>query len=166
MAGVDGTLPMYGQLDEIEIFNRALTPAEILALATSPLGKCLPLEVDIRPDKCYSDDGTDADDNDLRQGVIPVTIYGSALVDALQIDISSLTMGGSPVKMCKVSNEKKVGCKVPVQPADAYPDLQCQFYVFGAKASSGDLFFVKGAANTPAGARGVGGFDVLKRGKE
>lgn len=158
--GIDGTIPLVGQVDEIKLFGRALTAAELQKLATASLGQCLPVVIDIQPGRCGEAD----DDKYEREGVVPVAIYGSALVNVSQVDLFSLTLGGSPVKMCRVSNEKRYSCQdgKPAN-ADAYPDLLCHFYTHGATTEDDHLVYLKGLLQTPAGARGIAGADRLRK---
>lgn len=152
---MDGTIPLTGQIDEIEIFQRALSATEVNALATAQLGKCLPTTIDIKPGSCPNTMNLGS------EGVTPVSIYGSALLDVTQIDQSTLTLGGSPVKMCKQSNEKRFLCGGEPAPADAYPDLVCQFYTADVMPFNNSLVFLKGLVNTSAGPRGFGGQDYV-----
>ena len=156
----DGTLPLVGQLDEVELFSRALTAVEVQKFWTLPLGQCLGVEIDIQPGRCSEDD----DDKYEREGVVPVVIYGSALVPVAQVDLFSLTLGGSPVKSCRVSNEKKYSCRdgKPAN-ADGYPDLFCQFYTHDAKTGADHLMSVKGLLQTPGGVRGISGVDRVRK---
>lgn len=159
---LDGTLPLVGQLDEVELFNRALTAAEIEKFWTLTLGQCLGVEIDIQPGRCLPSD----DDSFEREGVVPVVLYGSAQVPVAQVDLFSLTLGGSPVKMCRVSNEKRYSCQdgKPVN-SDGYPDLFCHFYTSGAQTADDHLLHLKGLVQTPNGLRGISGADGLRKEK-
>lgn len=159
---LDGTLPLVGQLDEVELFNRALTAAEIEKFWTLTLGQCLGVEIDIQPGRCLPSD----DDSFEREGVVPVVLYGSAQVPVAQVDLFSLTLGGSPVKMCRVSNEKRYSCQ-DGKPAnsDGYPDLFCHFYTSGAQTADDHLLHLKGLVQTPNGLRGISGADGLRKEK-
>ena len=159
---MDGTLPLVGQLDEVELFNRALTAAEIQKFWTLTLGQCLEVEIDIQPGRCLPSD----DDSFEREGVVPVVLYGSAQVPVAQVDLFSLTLGGSPVKMCRVSNEKRYSCQdgKPAN-ADGYPDLFCHFYTHDAQTAEDHRMYLKGLVQTPGGLRGISGVDGLRKEK-
>ncbi len=156
----DGTLPLVGQIDEVELFGWALTTAEVQKFWTLPLGQCLGVEIDIQPGRCSEED----DDKYEREGVVPVVIYGSPLVPVAQVDLFSLTLGGSPVKMCRVSNEKKYSCRDGKRAtADGYPDLFCHFYTHDAETAEDHRLYLKGLVHTPGGLRGISGVDRVRR---
>ena len=79
-----------GRIDEVEIFDRALSQVEIQAIVDAgPSGKCKALEaaVDIRP---FSDTHPV---NPMSRGVVPVAILGSDTLDVADIDRTTLAFG-------------------------------------------------------------------------
>jgi hypothetical protein len=81
-----------GLIDEVEVFNRALSASEIQAIYNAgSAGKCkAPISVafDIKPQSCPNPLNTNS------KGMIPVAILGTADLDVTQIDIASLRLEG------------------------------------------------------------------------
>jgi hypothetical protein len=82
---------LNGLIDEVEIFNRALTAEEIQSIYfAGGTGKCKPIQVpvDIRPGGCPNPLST------KELGVLPVAIAGTATLDVTQIDPASVRLEG------------------------------------------------------------------------
>ncbi|MFL6210416.1 MAG: LamG domain-containing protein [Pyrinomonadaceae bacterium] len=81
-----------GLVDEIEIFSRALTQAEIQTLVNAgSAGKVIPLSLDIKPG-----DGVNPINLGSR-GKVPVAILSTAAFDASTVDVASITFAGAHV---------------------------------------------------------------------
>ena len=85
-----------GLIDEVEIFDRALTTAEITAIFNAgSAGKCkaLIVEIDIKP-------GSFPNSINLGSGGnVPVAIFSSATFDATTVDPLTVTLAGATVKL-------------------------------------------------------------------
>jgi Concanavalin A-like lectin/glucanases superfamily len=79
-----------GRIDEVEIHDRALSPATIAAICNAgSAGKCKGqrVAIDIKP-------GSDVNPINLgSRGVIPVAILSTADFDATQVDVRTVTLG-------------------------------------------------------------------------
>jgi hypothetical protein len=78
-----------GLIDEVEIFDRALSEAEIQAIfEAGPHGKCKPppVSIDIKPGSCPNSWNRDSN------GVLPVALLGTEDFDVSQIDLASVTI--------------------------------------------------------------------------
>lgn len=161
---VDGTQPFHGQLDEVGMFNRAVGAMDIAHIAAAPVGKCHVTKIDVKPGSCPNPVNLNG------QTAIPVTIYGGPLVDVQQLDPATITLGGGNVRMaggkyqCHVTHSAAFVCPGvgPVTPPDSYPDLVCQMSTQGATAIGNMFMFLKGTLNTPAGQRGIFGYEFVK----
>ena len=80
-----------------------------------------PVDIDIKP-------GSDPNSINLcGAGVVPVAIFGSADFDVSTIDVSSLRLGDSSVKLVgKVGREKSL-CRIEDVDNDGFDDMVCQF---------------------------------------
>lgn len=88
-----------GLIDEVELFDRALTQAEIQSIYNADDGKTLPLDFEIKPDD--DDEDEPAPINLKSKGKTPVVIYGSAAFDVTDIDVSQIRFAGASVAMKK-----------------------------------------------------------------
>ena len=94
----------HGAMDEVAMYDRALTPGEIqqhYENGLNGLDYCgrLPVTVDIKPGSdpnCFNNDG---------HGAIPVAILGSAVLDVTQIDASTVELQGMAIKAVGKSNK-------------------------------------------------------------
>ncbi len=88
------TLPFSGEIDEVEVFNRALLDTEIWEIYNAgSIGKCklIYVDIDIKP-------GSDPNAINLgSQGVIPVAILSSPDFDATTVDPTTVLLEGSEV---------------------------------------------------------------------
>lgn len=119
-----------GLIDEVEIYNRALSQNEVFAIFNAgSAGKCKfqTISIDIKPGSypnCFNING---------HGVIPVAILGSEDLDVTTVDTSTLIFGGLQVR---VRGNKGPLCHIedvsgdftnPEGAPDGYFDLVCQF---------------------------------------
>jgi hypothetical protein len=110
-----------GLIDEVEIFDRPLSPAEIQAIFNAcSAGKCkaITVDIDIKPGSypnCF---------NINSHGVIPVAILGNADLDVTLIDVSTLDFAGLDVR---IKGNGAPQCSVEDVTGDGYLDLVCQF---------------------------------------
>ena len=110
-----------GDIDEVEVFSRALTPEEVREIYNAgSFGKCktIPVTVDVKPGSdpnCFNINGS---------GVVPVAVLGSESFDVSQIDLTSLSFGGLAVR---VRGNKGPLCSSDYSNDDVYPDLICHF---------------------------------------
>ena len=90
-----------GSIDEVELFDRALTQAEIQSIFNAGEdGKTISLNVVIKPDDDGDNDGP-APINLGSRGKTPVAVLGSETLDVTTIDVSSLTFAGASVAVKK-----------------------------------------------------------------
>lgn len=95
-----------GDICEVEIFNRALSLSEILAIYNADVdGKCKSSEIEVkilvkgvRKSNCR---------HIQMNGITPVVIYGSETFDVTQINCSSLHLGNLSVKVKSVDSRGK-----------------------------------------------------------
>ncbi len=83
-----------GRIDEVELFDRALTAMEINEIfMAGSAGKTIPITVDIKP-------GSDVNPINLRsQGTTPVAILGSETFDVTTVDVTSIRFAGAPIRV-------------------------------------------------------------------
>ena len=82
-----------GGIDEVELFNRALTQAEIQSLVDAgSAGKTIPIKIDIKPD------GTPNSINLGSNGKVPVAILSTETFDAATVNPASVSFAGAPVQ--------------------------------------------------------------------
>ncbi len=113
-----------GLIDEVEVFNRALSAAEIAAIhGAGNAGKCkLKVDIDIKP-------GSDPNSiNQSSAGVIPVAILSSASFDATTVVPESIDLAGASVKL--VGKNERPLCHQEDVNADGLWDLVCQVYTW------------------------------------
>jgi hypothetical protein len=88
--------PTNGLIDEVEIYNRALSAAEIQAIYNAgSAGKCkvISVSIDIKP-------GSFPNTINLRSaGVVPVAILSSGKFDATQVNPETVSLAGAKVKL-------------------------------------------------------------------
>ena len=122
-----------GTIDEVQIFSRALTHAEILAeFNAGGAGKCKvkTVSIDIKPGSdpnCFNNDG---------HGVIPVAILGSADFDVNEIDPSTVQLEGLDVRAVGKSN--KFLARIEDSNLDGFDDLVVQIEDQDGTFSLGD----------------------------
>ena len=82
-----------GRIDEVELFDRALTAAEINAIfAAGSSGKTIPVMLDIKP-------GSRGNPINLRsRGLTPAAILGSEVFDVTTVDVESIRLAGAPIR--------------------------------------------------------------------
>ena len=114
-----------GLIDEIRIWNRALTDAEIVY--NYSLGN---VGIDIKP-------GSDPNSINLgSNGVIPVAILGSDSFNADTVDPLTVKLAGAGVKL--KGNSGNAGSLEDVN-GDGYPDLVVQVYTENLVLATGDV---------------------------
>ena len=133
-----------GLIDEVELFNRALSVNEIQAIFDAgSAGKCKVINVgiDIKP-------GSFPNSINLGSGgATPVAILGSATLNVLDIDETTLTLGTAGIKtvgkkaphlLCSIedmSGDFSVGLEgIP----DGFLDLLCHFVTVAIVPEAGD----------------------------
>lgn len=122
IGGAEG-LNIDGMIDEVEIFNRALSDQEIASLhSADSAGKCktaeLQVTIDIKPGSdpnCFNINGN---------GVVPVAILGSDTLDVNEVDSTTLSLAGLKVR---VRGNRGPQCSTEYVDADQFLDLVCQF---------------------------------------
>lgn len=113
-----------GLIDEVEIFNRALSAADIGTIYNAgTAGKCkLHVDIDIKP-------GSDPNAINLGSaGVIPVAILSTPTFDATTVDPSSISLAGASVKV--VGKNDRPLCHAEDVNDDLLADLVCQVYTY------------------------------------
>ena len=94
--GIADNMRFDGLIDELEIFDRALSAEEIQAIySAGSAGKCQVIEVDIdiKP-------GSDPNSINLgSRGNVPVAIFSTADFDATTVDPLTVTLAGAEVKL-------------------------------------------------------------------
>ena len=82
-----------GRIDEVELFDRALTAAEIGAIfGAGSSGKTIPILIDVKP-------GSDVNPINLgSKGTTPVAILGTDTFDVTTVDVASVRFAGAPVR--------------------------------------------------------------------
>ena len=139
--------PYEGMIDEVEIFNRALSQLEIQSIVDAgDAGKCKPgagpevVGIDIKP-------GSFPNSVNLGSGgVTPVAILGSDTLDVDDIDITTLTLGTAGIKtvgkankyLCSTSDVSGNFSVSPEGMADGYVDLVCKFETTSIVPEVGD----------------------------
>jgi hypothetical protein len=132
------SLPFPGEVDEVEVFNRALNLGEIQAIYNAgSAGKCKGPTILVNIKR-----GSDPNSiNTCSGGATPVTIWGSASFDVSKIDPSQLTLASADVKTVGKSNRelcsiKDVGSydeslfdKFNPEP-DGHADMTCHFTTY------------------------------------
>jgi hypothetical protein len=117
-----------GLIDEVEIFNRALSFAEIRTIyLAGSAGKCkvIEVEIDIKP-------GSDPNSINLGDyGLLPVAILGSPEFDVATIDPTTIEIGG--VTLAARGSEKRPKLAYSFEDAngDGYIDMMTFFDVQG-----------------------------------
>lgn len=120
-----------GQVDEVEIFNRALTVSEVQAIFDSgSAGKCkLQVSVDVKPG------GVPNSINPGSQGLIPVAVLSTATFNApSQVNGGSVTFG-------RTGNEESLAfCNASPEDVnfDGLLDLVCHFFTNQTEFQAGD----------------------------
>jgi len=116
------SLPFSGDMDETQIYNRALTQAEIQGIHQAGQGgfcTTQTVNIDIKP-------GSDPNSISCSSaGVIPVAVLSSDTFDAASIDPLSVDLNGARVKVVGNKNAKPL-CHLEDVNADGRADMVCQ----------------------------------------
>src|SRR5688572_30416799 len=84
-----------GRIDEVELFDRAVTGPEILSILNAGAsGKTIPIVIDIKP----GDDGPNPI-NLKSKGKTPVAVLSTETFDATTMDVGSIRFAGAAVNM-------------------------------------------------------------------
>lgn len=113
---------LSGSVDEVELFNRALSPTEILSIYNAGhAGKCkvLNVSIQIKPPAAPP-----VPINLSASGVIPVAILSTSTFDATQVDPESISLAGAMVKL--IGKGSKYSCSSQDVNGDGLADLVCQ----------------------------------------
>lgn len=134
---------LIGQIDEIEIFDRALSQEEIQAIFNAGgAGKCKTIEVgiDIKP-------GSFPNSINLSSGgATPVAILGSTDLDVNEINVTTLSLGTAGIKtvgkldkyLCSVEDVSGDFSFGPEGASDGFDDLVCHFVTIMIVPEEGD----------------------------
>jgi hypothetical protein len=102
-----------GLIDEVQIYNRALSDSEIQALSLT----VLEASIDIKP-------GSFPNSINLSSaGVVPVAILSSATFDATQVDPATVSLAGAAVKLIGKGN--RYSCSAEDVNGDGRLDVVC-----------------------------------------
>ena len=150
-------LHFIGEVDEIEIFERALPQEKIARIfAAGQAGKCLPVKVDV--DRS-SHGGWDWDsDHDLT-----VAILGSPAFDAADIIQHTLRLFPAGDRH---HHARAHDCRLKDVNDDTFPDLVCRFRIEDGRHRDDDdtTVLVTGQISVPGGRRTFFGADSIDRG--
>jgi len=138
-------LYFIGEVDEIEIFERALQSQEIAAIFTAgQAGKCLPVKIDVARSP-YGHWGWDFEEN------ITVAILGSAAFDAGNILQPTLRLFPAGDRHQARAHD----CRLKDLNDDTFPDLVCRFYTVEQRHfdEDGTTLLVTGQVSVPGGQR-------------
>ena len=138
-----------GTIDEVRIWNRALTDTDITYNYDNSLRN---VEIDIKPDSYPNSINLGSN------GVVPVAILGSADFDATTVDPSTVTLSGANVKL--KGNSGNAGSLEDVND-DGYPDLVVQVFTQCLELKTGDAEAVLNAY-TYTGLTFLTGSDVIR----
>lgn len=128
-----GNLSFPGLVDEVEIFNRALTQPEVQSIyKASSKGKCKTqtFTAIIKPNlylNCLI----------LYQPLFTVGIYGSSTFDVTKINLPTLVLSSSAL----IVTAKPIACVYSKINNDPYLDVGCYFYDVKPKWKGGDSTF-------------------------
>ncbi len=156
-----------GIIDEVEIFNRALTNSEIQGIFNADsAGKCqtLTVDIDIKP-------GSFPNSINLGSGgTTPVAILGSASLNVNDIDPDTLTLGTAGVKtvgktdrtLCSVADVSGDFSAGPEGAPDGFLDLVCHFITMDIVPEEGaTTATISGELNDGAVIEGVDSVNVV-----
>lgn len=111
-------LSFKGNIDEVEVFSRALSAAEIQSLyQADAAGKCN-INIDVKHhhhDRCI---------HLKNKGNISVSILGSETFDVRKVDPRTLKFNGLSVRL---KHNQEPSCTITQFEDDAYPNLICRF---------------------------------------
>jgi len=83
-----------GNIDEVELFDRPVTAAEILSIFNAGgSGKIIPIVIDIKPD------GVPNSINLKSKGKVPVAVLSTETFDATTMDVGSIRFAGASVNV-------------------------------------------------------------------
>jgi len=114
-----------GLIDEVELFNRALSASEIQAIySAGSAGKCktltLAVDIDIKP-------GSDPNSINLcSNGAVPLAILGSNTIDGNDIDTETLRFAEASIKVVGKKDPNQL-CSYQDINGDFINDLVCHF---------------------------------------
>jgi hypothetical protein len=111
-----------GLIDEVEVFNRALSADELRAIySAGSAGKCkfLSISIEIKPPAAAP-----VPMNLRSAGVVPVAILSTTTFDATQVDPATVTLAAAEVQM--IGKSDKYSCSAEDVNADGLNDLVCQ----------------------------------------
>jgi len=82
-----------GRIDEVELFDRALTAAEIMEIfAAGSNGKTVPITIDVKP-------GSHINPINLgSRGTTPVALLGTEVFDVTTVDVTTVRFAGAPIR--------------------------------------------------------------------
>lgn len=107
-----------GDVDEIEIFNRALSANEIHDIyAAGSAGKCKAINITFKIMPLNQNNCLTINNH----GVIPIAIFGAANFNVQNIDVSTLRLNGLSIRA------KNPKCAITLINNDNFNDMMCQF---------------------------------------
>ena len=125
--------PFSGSIDEVRIYNRALSADEIMELAS------IPVDIDIKPESCPNP--LNIDD----KGMISVAVLGTEDFDVFMIDPASIRLAGiGPVRSSYEDVATPVPdlgdiCECTTAGPDGFIDLTLKFNVQEIVAALGEV---------------------------
>ena len=150
-----GPYAFTGGVDEVELFQRALSPAEITAIsAAGRAGKCLPVEIDTKLHRFHDKWEWHAEDN------LAVAILGSPAFNAAGIVHSTLLLSEPGDRRRPIAPRH---CHLKDVNGDTFPDLVCHFQIEQQHHhdDDDDTIVVTGQVQVPGGQRTFFGKDRL-----
>jgi hypothetical protein len=134
--GIDARKHLTGELDEIKLYDRALSAAEIAEAATTSIT----VDVDIKP-------GSSPNSINLGSGgTTAVAILGSANFDVITVNPDTLTLGTAGVKtvgktartLCSVADVSGDFSAGPEGAPDGFDDMVCHFITMDIVPEAGE----------------------------
>jgi hypothetical protein len=123
----DGTFLLTGELDEIKLYDRALSDSEIARAAATTIT----INIDIKP-------GSDPNSINLcSNGAVPVAILGSNTFDVGDVNIETLRFAEASVKVVGKKDPHSL-CSVEDVDGDSIYDLVCHYVTADIAASGGE----------------------------
>ena len=152
--GCSQSYAFVGAVDEVELFQRALSPGEIAAISSAGhAGKCLPVAIDAKTRRFPDYWEWHHEDN------LVVTIVGSPVFHAADIIHSTLLLSQPGDRHRPIAPRH---CHLRDVNDDANPDLLCHFRIDNQhRHHDDDTIVITGQVQVPGGQRTFFGTDRL-----